>query len=88
MQISFIRRFRRFTQIFGGMSCRCAPSHAAGFFVDWGRLPQIAFFSCAGAEVFYPQIAQIIADFWRHDLSLRGNSRRWFFRGLGQIAAD
>jgi hypothetical protein len=37
-----IRRLRRLAQILSGMSCRCASSHAAGFFADWGRFSQIA----------------------------------------------
>jgi hypothetical protein len=40
--VFFIRRLRRLAQILSGLSCRCASSHAAGFFADWGRFSQIA----------------------------------------------
>jgi hypothetical protein len=47
---------------YGGLSCRCAAIHAAGFFsqikADSRRLLCV---SRAGGEFFYPQIAQIHA---------------------------
>jgi hypothetical protein len=36
--VFFIRRLRRLTQIFGGLSCRCAAIHAAGFFRRWRQI--------------------------------------------------
>jgi hypothetical protein len=36
--------------------------------------------------VFYPQITQISADFGRHVLPLRGNSRRRLFADWGRLA--
>jgi hypothetical protein len=41
---------------YGGLSCRCTPSHAAGFVFCFTRRRE-------DAKVFYPQISQIVADY-------------------------
>jgi hypothetical protein len=64
---------RRLSQIIGGMSRKrrfaALPSHAAGFFADWGRFsrhgaPGVFLCFTRRCEGFYPQISQIGADFY------------------------
>ncbi|MDD4539548.1 MAG: hypothetical protein PHT80_11080, partial [Lentisphaeria bacterium] len=66
MGLLFIRRVHRLTQIdagfFGGMSCRCASSHAAGVAFFYPQIPQINADWCW----FH----------WRHALPLRVKPRR------------
>jgi hypothetical protein len=48
--------YPQITQInadWGVMSCRCASSHAAGFFADWGRFSQIGVCITAKARSFF-----------------------------------
>ncbi|MGI5924860.1 MAG: hypothetical protein ACOX9E_13025 [Lentisphaeria bacterium] len=76
--------YPQITQIFADFwrrvsHCRCAalPSHAAGFFADWGRFPLIMGVSREVAEDFYPQIAPIIADYFQ--AGLFGVGKTWVF---------
>ncbi|MGI5924372.1 MAG: hypothetical protein ACOX9E_10550 [Lentisphaeria bacterium] len=87
---------------YGGLSCRCAAIHAAGFFCGLGQITADCRCLSRRREVFYPQITPISADYgaclaagffadWGRLAQIAGVSRDGatvFYPQISQIVAD